>query len=175
MKYSNSKSQVKFGETFGIIIIVYILVVAGFSWYNKENSKDIAEILQNEKIEKAYEIYHYIVNLDLLHVSERGIVDDELDLHSLYAFSNFSKDKGKEFLRRQLAESTVNISLYNYSTVQDESFIPYDIITLYDNQIDSALTIDREVFRTLVPVVNHLEGSVDLGVIEITVYDRKDK
>jgi hypothetical protein len=85
------KSQVKFGETIGIIIIVYIIVVLGFVWYNNTNTKSINEMFENDQRDRAFERYHFVMNLDLLHKSQRGFVDSEFDLNSLRAFSNFSK------------------------------------------------------------------------------------
>lgn len=165
------KSQIKFGETFGIIIIVYIIIISGFVWYNNENSKDVRSILRNDKVERSFEVYYSIVNNDLLRVSQRAVIDDEFDLVGLRAFADFAKNEGKTYLRTRLGESDVVIHLYDYSSVYTGTFTPYESLILYSNAPTE--DADKEVFRTMVPVVNLIDERNDLGILEVTVYDRR--
>ena len=163
------KSQVKFGETFGIIIIVYFVIIAGFSWYNKENNKSINEMLANDKFERAFEIYYFVVNMDLIHVTERGVVDDELDINGLRAFEKFAaKPENKEYLRKQLAESSVKMSIFTSETIHEGDFNVDETLILYNNTPE--IVGDVEIFRTLLPVINDREDRVDMGLLEVVVY-----
>jgi hypothetical protein len=170
------KAQVKFGETFGVIIIVYFVIVAGFAWYNKENSKSIEELIEDDKFERSFEIYYFVVNNDLIRVSQRGVIDDELDLNGLRAFEKFSQNtENQEFLRRQLGESTVTISIFDYNTIQNSHLDDVDFkhykgghIILYNNTPEGIS--DVEIFRTLIPVRNEAENRIDMGLLEVKVY-----
>ena len=109
VKYNTLKSfsksaQVKFGETIGVIFIVYLVIVVGFIWYNNSNSKAITEMIEKQDKQGAFERYDYILKLNLIHKSELGYIDKEFDKTSLDAMANYSQSvTGKEFFRRKRA------------------------------------------------------------------------
>lgn len=164
MKNNRRKGQIKFGETFGIIILVYIIVMVGMMWYNNINTKDINEMLQDDRRDRSFEKYYYIVNSNLLHKSEAGDIDEELDLVSLRIFSNFSNSTGKEFIRKQLGESTILIE------IRDFCYNSIENITLYNNTPNGTLNVEK--FKTLIPVISPINQTTYLGVLSVIVYDK---
>lgn len=159
------KSQVKFGESIAIIIIVYIVVVSGFIWYNDINTKAIYKISEEDKKNKAFEKYLFIVNLDLLHVSQRGFVDEEFDLNSLKSLEEYSNtDSGRQYLDKRIGDAVVVVRLYNHEDLSS-SFLN---ITLYNNTPDLKIkTIEN--FKTLIPVVDETNKKTHLGILEIMI------
>ncbi|MCA9495907.1 MAG: hypothetical protein KC589_03110 [Nanoarchaeota archaeon] len=171
----NKKAQVKFGETIGVIIIVYIIVMTGLMWYNNINSKDINKLKYNNQQELAFEKYYYIANLDLIHLSQKGIIDKEYDINALYTMYNFSiSKKGREFLRNQLGESIITLELYRNNELETKT--PYEIITLYNNTpktqingIEVKEIKERIPFKTLIPVRDN-EGKTIIGILNIVAF-----
>lgn len=165
------KAQVKFGETIGIIIIVYIVIVLGFVWYNGVNAKQISKIYEEDQRNRAFERYHYIMNLDLIHVAQRGYVDVEFDINGLRAFSNFTSGDSREFARSKLGDSLVNLKIYelNY-TGDDVMFLSYENLTLYNSTPD--YEYDKEIFTSLLPVVDSSKKKTFVGVLEVVSFRR---
>ncbi len=164
----NKKAQIKFGETFGIIILVYIMFVSGMVWYNSVNSNSILEMQERDKIDRAFEKYYYVVNLDLLHVSEQGNVDQEFDLVSLRNFYNYSKtNDAREIVRRQLGDSLVRIQILD--KVGDK-FKIVENITLYNNSLDESDVKLKENFKTVVSVSDPITNDISLAYLEVIVY-----
>lgn len=160
---NKKKAQIKFGETFGIIILVYILIVAGMVWYNKVATNNIAEMQEQDNKDKAFEKYYYIVNSDLLHKSELGDVDEEFDLTSLKIFSEYSsQSENKEYIRRQIGESTVLVEIV------DKDFNSIENITLYNKTPKEIL--GGEGFKTLIPVVDPINDVTHIGKLTVIVY-----
>ena len=171
------KAQVKFGESIAIIIIVYIVLMSSLIWYNNISKTEINKMYIDDQAERAFEKYTYIDSLDLLHVSQRGIADNEFDKNSLIAFSNYTSNNGdlggKEHIRKQLGESLVTIKIYNYTSI--ESFNSYLNLTLYNNTPKdySPRTYDKNSYKTLVAVVDSNEKRTDIGLLEIYVFVKK--
>lgn len=170
------KSQIKFGETIAIIIVVYIVLMTSLVWYNNSNKKDITAMYEQDQSERAFEKYTYIESLDLIHISERGITDNEFDKNSLIALQNYTKTKtGKEQLRKQLGNTQVTIRIYNYSGISD--FKSYLNLTLYNNTPQdfntNRLNYDIINYKTLVSVVDTNEKRTDIGLLEISVFVEK--
>ena len=162
-RINRKKSQIKFGETFAIIILVYILIVAGMVWYNNSNSKKISLMQEEDKKDKAFEKYYYIVNSDLLHKSEQGDVDEEFDLISLRVFSTYTvNDVNNEHIRKQIGESTVKLEIVNRDFESVENF------TLYyktPNKING-----QEGFKTLIPVYDSVNKETYIGKLTVITY-----
>ena len=167
------KGQIKFGETFGIIIIVFILLMSGLTWYNKISQKEIYELKEKDQFDKAFETFNYILNLNLVHSSQRGIIDDEFDYHSLLVFANYSKtESGKKLLNTQLGTGVIMIDIYNYTHIQNNDLTRPETIILYNNSKynQTRNKIKRfENFRTVVPITNTQENRVDLGILKIQI------
>ncbi len=173
---NKKKSQVKFGETFGIIIIVYIVIVMGMVWYNKINTNDINEMTQKDNLQKAFEKYNYMVNSDLLHLSQQGDVDEEFDLQAIKTFEEYSNStQGKEIVRRQLGESTITIKIMSkdpttHEFQDEEEFLIYNNTPNKNKKIGNGV-FEKNKFRTLIPVVDSIEKKTKLGLLEVTVYN----
>ncbi len=164
------KGQVKFGESIGIIIIVFFVIMSSLIWYDKINSNSLNEISQDDQFNRAFEKYYYLKELDLIHVSQRGIVDKKLDLNALLVFSNYSKTPiGKEYLLTRLGYSTIQIFIYNSSGLGENS--PYLNITLYNNTPKKNRRKIREpiIFITYFPVTNN-DKKTEFGKLKVKSY-----
>jgi len=164
------KAQVKFGESFGIIIIVFFIIMAGMIWYNKINTNSIKKINDEDQFNKAFEKYYYLKELDLIHSSQRGMVDKQFDLNSLLVFSNYSKTPiGGEYVRKRLDYSSV--IFYVYNTNEDLKLNSPNLnIILYNNTPTNIERIKEPViFITYFPVEND-ENKILIGKLEIKSY-----
>ena len=164
------KGQVKFGETFGIIFIVYIVLVIGFIWYNNINSKQVAQIFEDDQRDRAFERYYFITNLDMIHLSQRGYIDSDFDYYSLDIMQNYTQtDEGFEYFRSKLGESTitVNISSMNFSN-SGVVFNHINYFVLYNNTPKQDYNIEK--FTTLIPIRDSLNNKNYMGVLEVITY-----
>jgi len=156
----NKKGQVKFGETIGIIFIVYIVLVMGFVWYNNSNSKDIQKQIEEDRMNQAFEKYNYVVKLNLIHRSELGYIDEEFDLSSIKAMGLYSATgEGKEYFRERLSNSLVTIRLYDLDKRSIEN------VTLYNQTPDKKHHAQN--FRTIVPVIDGVSKNKYMGILEV--------
>jgi hypothetical protein len=162
MTYSK-KSQVKFGETFGVMIIMYFVIIFGMYWYDSY-LQDVKEDLfkKNKKlIEK--ERIEYISNLKYLKYSFSGIIGEEFDLYSLYAYSKYSKNETyKKEIRKNLGTSLVVLKVLNESLQINQTII------LYNNSLDNPT--DISIFRLMYPIKNSVLEKTNLGLLEITLF-----
>lgn len=178
----NKKAQIKFGETIGVILVVYIIIMTGMIWYNNINNKNLQEIRDNDLRERAFEKYYYLNNLDLIHISQRGYIDEEFDIIGLRTLENYSNtENGREHLRKQLGESTIIVKVYNYSTeLNDTNY--NELLVLYNNTPKEFDTVGNRLrkitsednFRTLIPIIDPTsEIKTKLGYLQITNYITK--
>ncbi len=165
------KGQVKFGESFGIIIIVTIVIFLGASWYNSISSKALHELSIEDQEDRAFERYNYIINHNFLRISQNTVIDDKFDLHSFRIFSEFSKTPtGIEYLRPNLGESTIVLELYRYDDIMADIFTVNETIVLYNRTPSANLQLQGEsVYRSLIPVRDYVESRTDLGVLTVRV------
>lgn len=169
------KSQIKFGETIGIIFVVYLVLVFGVMWYSSENESDLQEMKADNSQQQALEKYYYIIYSDLLKTSQRGFEKNYFDLVSMEALADYSKSKeGKDYLRGRLGEGLITLKLYNgsdvYSTTPgeiDKEFVLYNHSPEFREQ---SQLVRREVFTSLIPVQDDKkEGKIQLGVLRVEV------
>lgn len=163
-------AQIKFGETIGVIIIVYMILMVGLIWYNNYNSKDLAEIREKDLQDRAFEKFDYLNKLSLIHVSQRGIIDNEFDLFSLIAFSNVTQNKTqREFYSKQLGEATIIIKIYNSSNTNlsrnETQILLYNLTPNENKNI-----IKQENYISLIPVYDAKDNTVKLGLLKLTNY-----
>jgi len=159
---SKKNAQIKFGETFGVIILVYIIVMVGMIWYNNINTKDIAQMNEKNQRDRAFEKYYYVINSDMLHVSEQGDVDPEFSLTSFRVFSNYTKNEGKEHIRQQLGESIIVLEIV------DKDFVSQENLTVYNNTPKDFK--NRESFKTLIPVMDKINKKTSIGILTVYTY-----
>lgn len=158
-------AQIKFGESIGIIIIVYLVIVAGFIWYNKINANDLAELSEQDERYQAFEKYYFIVNLDLLHISSRGYVDEEFDINSLRVLDDFaSTPEGDNYLNERLGNAVVVLSIYNHTNLTT----PQEVIVVY-NKTSSGEILSIESFKTLIPVVDESVRKTHIGILDVSI------
>ena len=174
------KGQIKLGETFAIIFIVYIMLVSGFIWYNKINTQKLAEIQQKDNMNRGFEKYNFLINADLLHTSEQGVIDDSFDSDSIDAFERFANTpEGTDYLQKRLGEAKVQITVYNYTELNELAATNLDDPlhnpkikqprTIYSDMPDVSLIKSMETFRIIVPVNNQSAKRTDIGLLVIQV------
>lgn len=161
------KSQVKFGETFAVIIVVYLIILIGSVWYNGINKDQLEELNEKNQMNLAFEKYRFLSNLDVLMVSQKGRVGQSFDYHALKSFYNFSQSESVDYLQRNLGEAYIHIYLYNFSVYsQDpENAISYENFTLYNYTFDTRSS--NEVFWSIISVENQVEDKTSIGVLKM--------
>ena len=161
------KAQIKFGESIGVIIIVYFVIFTGLIWYNNINTKNLNELYEKDQKNRAFEKYYFLINSNLIHVSQRGYVDKEFDIYSLKALEEFNKNpKNKDYLDSYLGNSKVEITIYEKELQNPQTLIIYD-----NSPTNTNLRINSEIFRTLIPIKDTVNGPVYLGILELTKYN----
>jgi len=170
MSYFKSRfAQVKFGETIGIIFIVYIVLVVGFVWYNNYNSKYIDEQIEKQTKDRAFEKFNYLMKLNLIHKSELGYLNQEFDRTSLIAMSNYSNSgDGKEFFRQHLGDSLVVFYLYDIEMNSVEN------ITVYNNTVDLSREFKVNNYLTVLPIYDGINKTSYIGIVIISDYSVLD-
>ena len=171
-----NKSQIKFGETIGILFIVYIVLVFGIMWYNNKNSDDLEEMQLQNAQDSALEKYYYVIYSDLLRTSQRGYEKNSFDLLSIKSFANYSKtEEGKYFLQGRLGEAVITLDLYEGENVyDDEAGDSFDSMVLYNNTPsfrENSQIRRSQVFTSLIPLrrVQGDEEEIILGVMRVEV------
>jgi hypothetical protein len=168
---NSRKAQVKFGETIGVIFIVYLVIVLGFVWYNSSNSKAIAEQLEKQQNEQAFEKYDYILKLNLLHKSELGYIDQEFDKTSIESMANYTLlDFGKEHFRKRLGTSRVDFYLYDINMNSISNITVYNNTPVSDDPFNNR-RFKQTSYRTLVPVYDGVGKTSYVGVLEILDFE----
>ena len=165
------KAQVKFGESIGVILIVYLIIMGGLMWYNKINNNNLYEIYKDDQQDRAFEKYYYISNLDLIHESKKGVIQDYYDLNSMIVFSNFSiKEENKIFFSKQLATSLITLKIYdnNENLKKDISF---HNLTIYNNTPEENDILDSLQFKTIIPI--KYEKTSKIGILSTNVFITK--
>lgn len=166
----SNKAQIKFGETFGVIIIVYLMIFSGLVWYNKSNQENLKQIYNDNNNNLAYEKYQFIYNLDLLHDSKRGDIDEEFNYISLKTMQNYSNTTlGKEFLLKRLDYCQIKIKIYNFSVFDHiNSTNMQETIVVYNKTYKNKENIIKpDFYRTLIPIRDNLNNQNLIGLLEI--------
>lgn len=171
----NLKAQIKFGETIGILFIVYLVLMFGIMWYNGKNSDDIDELYIKDAQDRALEKYYFILYSDLLKTSQQGFQKNTFDMVSLIAFSNYSKtSQGSSFLQRRLGEGLITLKVYSSGSIFESQNVAYEEIILYNNSPEfreNSQLLRKQVFTSLLPVTDEREGQrkTYLGILRVEV------
>lgn len=165
------KAQIKFGESIGVIIIVYIIIMVGMIWFNSINNSDIQQTRNDDLKNKAFEKYFYVINLDLIHQSQEGDVKEEFNLNSLIAFTNYSKTQiGKKYLKKRLGEATITLDVYSREELLNGN-IPSKKLVLYNvTPAKNKDITNTDLFRSLIPVHDEINKTNEIGILKITNY-----
>ena len=180
----NKTGQIKFGETIGVIIIIYFIVTFGLIWYNSINTDSIKELSDKDKQNRAFEKYYFIVNSNLVHISQRGYIDKEFDLYSLKTMQEYSKTKeGKLYLDNYLGNSKIQVLVFDKnfqnSNVDinsptkhfDSNNIPIkNLLILYDNKPSNNINTIKQTHKTLIPIRDEVSKTTYLGILEVINY-----
>lgn len=166
--FFSKKSQIKFAETIGVIIIVYIILMIGLIWYNNVNTKQLNQINQINNQDLAFEKYYYIVNADFLHFSQKNDIDEEFDLVALESIYDYSENLGEKFLYSKLKNSLIKVKIYE-NIGYDLTFIKE--IVLYNKSIKKTNLKSIQNFNTLIPIIDSINQKTLIGFLEVKVYN----
>ena len=160
------KAQVKFGETIGIIIIVYVVLMLGLLWYNDVNSDSLDELYTKDQKSRGFEKYYYITNNHMLREAQQGYIDEEFNLESIYAMSIFSQSKnGSDYLDKFLGYSSVSIKYYDINLENPR------VIGIYSNYPGGVKVIIDEFtgydLATSTRSISYCINELDLKVIGV--------
>ncbi len=128
------KTQIKIGETIGVVFIVYLIVFFGGSWFLSSQNKSNQEFKETQALIKAYNIYNYVINHPFLRVTITGIIEEDQKLNylALKTFSNFTNKsiQNELYYKNKLGDSLITINLYNYT---GSKLVNFENYTLYNN------------------------------------------
>ena len=164
------KAQIKFGETFGVIIVVYIVLVFGISWYSGVFANQISKLDKKNNEELSYEKFSFIKNLNLLHKSNRGVISSNFDYINLQTFENFSKEQGERFLFETFGYGFIEVEILNeeeFFSDNGKKVSSIKNITLYNKTKDGTKNKLKTVhtFKTLIPIEN--ETKTYPGILKV--------
>lgn len=165
------QAQIKFGESIGIIFIVFIILFAGLLWYNKVNSSQLNSIYLKNQINNAFGKYYYIITLPLIHTSENGIVESYFNSYSLKIFANYSNSTiGRNYLFKDLGYAVITVKIYNKSGLKIIN--SYLNLTLY-NRTPKGPLLEIIPFNTIIPIENQNQ-EIQIGYLNIKSYVTKN-
>jgi hypothetical protein len=134
-------------------------------WYNNISTESLNKLYEEDQKNKAFEKYYYLVNLNLLHTSKNGFIEQTFDIDALKSMEELTKDeKQKLYYDQYLGNSKIQVKIYDLDMNQIE------IITVYDNSIEEDRTSNTDIFKTLIPLRNEAEKKTYIAVLELTNY-----
>ena len=162
------KSQIKFGETFGVMIIMYFVIIFGIKFYEGYLKDNIEEIrLTNEKLLEE-EKFTYFSKLNYLKYSISGIYQNEFDIHSLRAYSNYSKNYPLEVEKKLgFSNASIKVLKINFSN-SDFSIYTNETINLFENVKDDFKS--KTIYRTLYPIRDTSKEETYIGILEVVFF-----
>jgi hypothetical protein len=167
------KTQVKFGETIAVMIVVSIIIFLGLAWYQNINTNDLKEIREKDANLRAFEKYNYIINLDILHQSENSVIDNDLSLASLKAFEKFlEKEENFEIISRNLGKNLITISIFN-ETFLEGNKKPFEKIILYNNSLDEETLRSSLSFLSPISIIDIGNNRKYFAILEMYVQIEK--
>ena len=161
-----NKSQIKFGETFGILIIMYFVIIFGIKFYESYLKDNIEEIKEEDRKLRENEKFTYFSKLNYLKYSVSGINKYGFDLYSLEAYKNYT-DIYEDDVEEKLgyANATIyiidiNNSNYNLSVNRT--------INLYENTLDDFKS--KIIYREIHPIRDMINERNYLGILQVDFY-----
>ena len=165
----NKKSQINFGETFGIISITFIIIFIGLLFFNNITKNNIEEINLENKKQEIYLKHKYISNLEYLKQTKNGIIREEFDLLNLKSFSNILNDSNsnetKKFKQKfGFGKFQINIFDENNFSKINETIIIYNHTTNI-GKFDTKCNI-----KTLISIYDKKSDKIKIGIFDIIFY-----
>ena len=162
------RSQINFGETFGIIFITFIIIFLGLLFFNNIINNNIEQLDKENEEKEIFLKYKYILNLENLKRTENGIIREEFDILSLRSLKNILNNENdslsREF-RRKIGKGKFNLIILNNSNFSKN----ISNILIYNNSKGITLNCDVSNIKTLIPTYNLSEFGV--GIFEIIFYN----
>ena len=160
------KSQIKFGESIAILVIMYFIILIGLFWYDSYLQGKTDELRQKQNNLANEKVFFFIENLDILRVSDFGSVKSYYDYNSLVAFKNIinSSDKIEFYIIDNLGYSKINLTLLDADFSKKESLI------LYDNEPENFR--NKKIYNKVI-TVRKIEDNFYrnyLGIIRLEIF-----
>jgi hypothetical protein len=166
------KAQIGFGEIFAIIFIVYLVLMIGLVWYNKISNKNLQEIGDRDFINQAYEKYHYFMNLDVVHVSEQGVIKDQFDYQALLFFKEYTSKTEYGPIKNQLGKAKISVRIFSVTPQQLNPNVKITSLTpeivLYDN-LNTSIEENVQKFPALISIRDTYKNKNYLGLLEVGI------
>ena len=182
-------SQIKFGETFAIMVVVIVMIMIGLSWYNSKSQESISELKEENQKRLSIERFSYIVNNAFLHENIKGQVKTTLDYHNIMALKlHIEHDiQAKDNFRKIMGEGKITIKILKKGDLFEDG-ITFDasyftnfqahnpaqhegiLIEFYKEEIPQGVDYDIHSFRTLLPIKK--DGEILAAIIETEHYYR---
>lgn len=119
-KLSSSSAQIKFGETFAVLIVVFFAFIFGAQFYVSSLENSFEESLRERQQTQALERLEFTLNYDAFLRRSLNNQERTYDLLSIEAFSNLDNLTKNRIFR----ESEIVVRLYNstYNPLSQEFF-----------------------------------------------------
>jgi hypothetical protein len=182
---SRKKAQVKFGETIGVLFIVYFLIMIGLVWYNSSNSSDLKELSQKKVEAEVFQKQTFLLHSSLLKSSNFNEKENYVDEITLKAFYNFSKtENGTEFLKDKLGNALVTIQIFSYDEIKNindinqrdknvSSFNDQDHVLVVYNYSLFPIEESRNSLKAISTFpIQTIEGKKKIGVLTLWSYSK---
>lgn len=173
------KAQIKFGETFAIIFIVFLIVMIGGLWYNNIMTSEVQDMREEQQREEALIMFSYMTNDPFVRDTRMGYVEGKMNLDSIEAFHNFSNsEEGVDYLRPRIGEGIATIEVYNRSTLHevDGDVVAQEQYTLYNYTSPSTQDVmlsgglvNWESFTTFVQVYDPNKEETNIARLNVRV------
>lgn len=163
----STKSQIKIGETIGVLIVVYIGLLIGLNYFTnsiKTSSKTFEEeIIQDQ----TFNNFNYILNHPVLKYQIDGQTRNGLTLNSinLEVFKNHIQ-ANEIFYYEKLGPCKIQIKLYDYN-INDFKYINFKNITVFDRTLPNKK--EKRIFYNFINVRNTLKHKTYMGIMQVEI------
>ena len=165
----NSSAQIKFGETFAVMIVVFFAFIFGAQFYVSSLEDSFQESLRERQQTQALERLEFTLSYDpFLNVrfSNRERVYNLLAIQAFSELDNLTKN-------RIFRESEIIVRLYNISYDTSENSFLFEELDNFNNQENNILVLHNNTQRFYAPNGRLLASSILPHSAVINVYDPK--
>ena len=175
-KSTYKKSQIKFGETFAVLIVVYFAFIFGSQFYisSLENSLDESKTQSQET--QALETLDLVLNYPLFLNSNLGSKTKTLNTLNIQSFSQLDNITKNSIFKNTL----ITLTMYDTSFNEKSQSIKFEdvkgeIIVIHNNSKqfyeDSKFIGKRIIPHTsIVNVYNPKEDTTDIAILSVRSY-----
>jgi len=148
------RGQLQIQESIFVLFIFFIILVIGMIVFYQMEFRSISKIGQESKDTTFFYLISYVPSMPELVCSEKGIVDECMDISKARAFSNLDDNYYRKIFGHRRIVLNINdedIELFNWEPIEYSA----------ERKID-----------TPVSVFNPRDGSYIIGILEVYNYDK---